>query len=77
MIQGEQLAALAARHFVPTLYAYRENAATGGLMSYGANFLNPMRELGFTLAAFSGAKGRPTSRCNNPQRSNWFSVSRL
>jgi putative tryptophan/tyrosine transport system substrate-binding protein len=46
MIQRDWLATLAARHFVPALYAYRENTAAGGLMSYGANFLNPMRELG-------------------------------
>jgi putative ABC transport system substrate-binding protein len=46
MVQRDQLAALAARHFVPTLYAYRENTSAGGLMSYGANFLSPMRDLG-------------------------------
>jgi putative tryptophan/tyrosine transport system substrate-binding protein len=46
MIQRDLLATLASRHFVPTLYAYRENTAAGGLMSYGANFLNPMRDLG-------------------------------
>ena len=46
MIQRDRLAALAALHSVPTLYAYRENTAAGGLMSYGANFLSPMRELG-------------------------------
>ena len=46
MIQRDRLSALAVRHFVPALYAYRENTAAGGLMSYGANFLNPMRDLG-------------------------------
>ena len=34
MIQRDRLAALAARHFVPALYAYRENTAAGGLMSW-------------------------------------------
>jgi putative ABC transport system substrate-binding protein len=33
----EQLAALALRHAVPTIYQYREFAAAGGLMSYGAS----------------------------------------
>jgi putative tryptophan/tyrosine transport system substrate-binding protein len=46
MIQGDHLAKLAARHAVPAIYAFRENAVAGGLMSYGANFLNATRELG-------------------------------
>src|SRR5262245_17992954 len=33
--RGAQLAALAARHAVPTIYPFRENAAAGGLISYG------------------------------------------
>jgi putative ABC transport system substrate-binding protein len=46
MIHRDRLAALAARHRVPALYAYRENAVAGGLMSYGANFLDAALELG-------------------------------
>ena len=46
MIYRDQLAASAARQAVPALYAYRENAVAGGLMSYGADFLSPTRELG-------------------------------
>ena len=46
MAHSAQLAALTARHRVPALYAYRENALAGGLMSYGANFLDAAHELG-------------------------------
>jgi putative tryptophan/tyrosine transport system substrate-binding protein len=46
MVRSDQLAALTARYALPALYAYRENATAGGLMSYGANFLNAARELG-------------------------------
>ena len=46
MVQSNHLAALTARHRIPALYAYRENAIAGGLMSYGANFLTAARELG-------------------------------
>ena len=35
--RSEQLAALALRHAVPTIYQYREFAAAGGLMSYGGS----------------------------------------
>ena len=46
MVQSNPLAALTARHRVPALYAFRENAIAGGLMSYGSNFLKNSRELG-------------------------------
>jgi len=35
--RSEQLAALALRYAVPTIFAYHEFAAAGGLMSYGSN----------------------------------------
>jgi putative ABC transport system substrate-binding protein len=36
--RSKQLAALAIRHAVPTIYQHREFAAAGGLMSYGGSF---------------------------------------
>jgi putative ABC transport system substrate-binding protein len=57
MIQRDQFAALAARHAVPTMYAYRENTLAGGLMSYGSNFLNATRRLGlYTGRILNGEK---------------------
>jgi ABC-type uncharacterized transport system substrate-binding protein len=37
---------LAARHAVPTIYAYSEFPDAGGLMSYGTNYAEPYRLLG-------------------------------
>jgi putative tryptophan/tyrosine transport system substrate-binding protein len=46
MIQRDHLATLAARHAVPAMYAYRENALAVGLISYGSNTRNATRRLG-------------------------------
>jgi putative tryptophan/tyrosine transport system substrate-binding protein len=44
--RSEQLAALAARHAVPAIYPFREHAAAGGLMSYGASLEDSHRLAG-------------------------------
>jgi putative tryptophan/tyrosine transport system substrate-binding protein len=44
--RGEQLAALAARHGVPAIYPFRENAAAGGLISYGGSLADSHRLAG-------------------------------
>jgi putative ABC transport system substrate-binding protein len=41
-----QIAALAARHRIPAIYARREFAEAGGLVSYGANVADGYREVG-------------------------------
>jgi ABC-type uncharacterized transport system substrate-binding protein len=44
--RSEQLAALALRYRLPTIYQYREFAAAGGLMSYGSDFADSYRQAG-------------------------------
>ena len=44
--RSEQLATLALRHAVPTIFQYREFAAAGGLMSYGGNITDAIRLAG-------------------------------
>jgi putative tryptophan/tyrosine transport system substrate-binding protein len=42
----QQLALLAARYRLPTIYPLRDFVSAGGLMSYGANFANAWRQGG-------------------------------
>jgi putative ABC transport system substrate-binding protein len=44
--RSEQLAALALRHAVPTIYQFPEFAAAGGLMSYGSSPTDAFRLVG-------------------------------
>jgi ABC-type uncharacterized transport system substrate-binding protein len=44
--RSEQLAALALRYAVPSIYQYRPFAAAGGLMSYGGNIAESYRQVG-------------------------------
>jgi putative tryptophan/tyrosine transport system substrate-binding protein len=57
MTRRVQLAVLAARHAVPAIYAYPENAMAGGLMSYGTNILDTTRQAGvYTGRILKGEK---------------------
>jgi putative tryptophan/tyrosine transport system substrate-binding protein len=44
--QREQIVALVARDRVPTMYMFRESPAIGGLMSYGTDNVEPVRQVG-------------------------------
>src|SRR5262245_62944049 len=44
--RAEELAALALRHRVPTIYQYPEFTAAGGLMSYGGSLADAYRQAG-------------------------------
>jgi putative ABC transport system substrate-binding protein len=52
-----QLATLAARHAMPTIYAVREFAEAGGLMSYGSSYADLFRQAGtYTGRVLKGEK---------------------
>jgi putative tryptophan/tyrosine transport system substrate-binding protein len=44
--QREQIVALAARDRVPAMYMFRESPSVGGLMSYGTDNVEPVRQVG-------------------------------
>jgi putative ABC transport system substrate-binding protein len=53
----EQLAALALRHAMPTIYQYRAFAVAGGLISYGGNITDLYRQVGiYTGRILTGVK---------------------
>jgi putative ABC transport system substrate-binding protein len=53
----DRLVALSARHKLPTIYEYREFATAGGLISYGTNRADLLRQVGvYTGRILKGAK---------------------
>jgi putative tryptophan/tyrosine transport system substrate-binding protein len=42
----EQIVVLAARHAIPTIYAFRQFAESGGLISYSTNLIEVYRQIG-------------------------------
>jgi putative ABC transport system substrate-binding protein len=54
--RSEQLVALAAHHMLPTIFAQREVAMIGGLMSYGINLSDTYRQAAmYTARILKGA----------------------
>jgi ABC-type uncharacterized transport system substrate-binding protein len=45
-VRGDQVAELATRYRLPIIYAYRENTAAGGLMSYSTDLKAAWRQVG-------------------------------
>jgi ABC-type uncharacterized transport system substrate-binding protein len=66
----EQLAALAGHHALPTIYAFREFALAGGLISYGSNLGYMNHQLGiYTGRILKGEKpaDMPVEQASKPE----------
>ena len=57
--QRNQLARLAARHMVPTIYFFREFVEAGGLVSYGPNIHNGYRQSGVYTGLILKGSAKP------------------
>ena len=67
-----QTSAMGAR--LPTVYNSREYVETGGLMSYGPNFLDQWRRTAEMSTRFCAGQSLATSRSNSRPSSNWSSI---
>jgi putative ABC transport system substrate-binding protein len=72
--RSEQLAALAFRHAVPTIYQDRDFAVAGGLLSYGTELGRRIAWRAIIPAVFSRAKNPPTCRSSRPPKSSSTSI---
>ena len=53
----EQIISLARRHLIPTIYEFRDAAADGGLLSYGASIVDAWRQAaGYVARILRGEK---------------------
>jgi putative tryptophan/tyrosine transport system substrate-binding protein len=50
----EQIVSLAARHTIPAVYAFRQFAESGGLMSYSTNLVEVYRQIGIYVGRIKG-----------------------
>jgi putative ABC transport system substrate-binding protein len=71
MTRVGQIVALAARHRIPAIYAQREFAEVGGLMSYGFNVAEVYRELGRYAGRILTERNQRTCPSSSRPSSNW------
>jgi putative ABC transport system substrate-binding protein len=73
--QGQQIADLARKRRMPSVFSFREQVDAGGLMSYGQHLADNFRRAATYVTRFSKAPGRPTCRLSSQPHLNWSSTS--
>src|SRR5262245_28922113 len=66
--RSSQLASLASRHSVPTIFAFREFVTAGGLMSYGGNLTESFRWVGVYAGRILKGTSWLICRFSKPQK---------
>jgi len=75
MSHQETIVALAARHRVPAIYAFRAFPASGGLMSYGMDMISVYEDAAaYVATAPCEEKSLPSCLCRRRPSSNWSST---
>ena len=64
-LHRDLIVTLAARHKLPAVYFERFYVAAGGLVSYGADFVDLYRQAASYVDRISKARSRPTCRCRH------------
>jgi hypothetical protein len=67
---------LAARHRLPSVYAFRTWVTEGGLISYGPDLDDQYRRAAHYVDRIPRARNRPSYRCRRRQSTSWSSTSR-
>jgi putative tryptophan/tyrosine transport system substrate-binding protein len=73
---SNRIIALAARHRLPAIYAWRFYAAAGGLVSYNADLADEYRKTAGYVDRILRGENRPTCQCRHQPSTNWSSTSR-
>ena len=75
VVHRQLVVTLAAKHRLPAVYSGRDFVASGGLISYGPDRIDPSRRAASYVDRSSRVRSRPTCRCRRRPSTNCPSTS--